>query len=268
MDLGGGLRLDLRMSGIWQLESAVLSSNDVCVVVDPAYFPRELAELRALVDERGRAEHVVFTHGHWDHVMGWRTFPEAGVLASPKLVEAASSSSEAAKKNLSDAFDFDGQWYVPRTGPYEWPAKIEPVTEGDTILLGHVRIEALHLPGHSDDGLALIAREYGLLLAGDYLSPCEIPFVEALSEYRATLHRLLKELDQLERIVPGHGPMLTRWEAQAIARRDLDYLDAIGSAVERNARDEALAIPLPRSAGVPGMGDHHLVNLRKSGFDV
>lgn len=264
IDLGGGFILDLRISGIWQLESAVLSSNGACVVVDPAYFPRELDELRAVVDARGRAEHVVFTHGHWDHVMGWRTFPEAEVLANANLALAASTSSEAAKKNLADAFEFDGQWYVPRDGPYAWPAKIDAVAEGDAIEVGNARLEALHFPGHSDDGLALYARDHGLLLCGDYLSPCEIPFVESLAEYRATLHRLLKLLDALERIIPGHGAMLDRAEASSIARRDLEYLDAIASAAERDAKDEALAIPLPRASGVPGMGEHHLVNLRKA----
>jgi len=268
MDLGGGLTLELRMSGIWQLESAVLCADGACAIVDPAYFPRELEALRELVDARGRAEHVVFTHGHWDHVMGWRTFPEAEVLASAKLVEAARENKDPAKKNLADAFDFDGRWYVPRSGPYEWPAKINAVNEGDAIELGRVKLEAMHLPGHSDDGLALVARAHGLLLCGDYLSPCEIPFIEDLTAYRATIVRLMKVLDAIERVIPGHGPPLAQLEALAIAGRDLEYLDAIISAKERGATEDAKAIPLPRAVGVPGMGEHHLVNLKTVGFDL
>src|SRR5262249_6756760 len=140
--------------------------------------------------------------------------------------------------SLADAFDFDGRWYVPRSGPYEWPAKINAVNEGDAIELGRVKLEALHLPGHSEDGLALIARAHGLLLCGDYLSPCEIPFIEDLSAYRATLVRLMNVLDAIERVIPGHGPPLAQLEARAIAARDLEYLDAIISAKERNATEE------------------------------
>lgn len=268
MDLGDGLTVDLRMSGIWQLESAVLSCDRTCAVIDPAYFPRELEELRQLVDQRGRAEHVIFTHGHWDHVMGWRTFPEAQILAGPGLVEAASTKSELADKNLADAYDFDSRWYVPRTGPYEWPDKIEAVGEGDVIELGRARFSALHFPGHSDDGLALISKSHGILVLGDYLSPCEIPFIESLTSYRETLTRLLSLLDEVEHIIPGHGPMLNRAQARTIALEDTNYLDAIADAVASGVREEALTIALPRAAGTPVMSEHHLINLRKSGLDL
>jgi glyoxylase-like metal-dependent hydrolase (beta-lactamase superfamily II) len=266
MDLGEGLTVDLRMSGIWQLESIVLTCDRACAIVDPAYFPRELSELRALVDERGRAEHVVFTHGHWDHVMGWRTFPEAQILASSSLVEAAATRNETSAKNLADAYDFDGRWYVPRTGPYEWPEKIEAVTEGDQIELGRASFSALHFPGHSDDGLALISKTHGILILGDYLSPCEIPFIESLEQYQATLVRLLGMLDDVEHVIPGHGPMLTREEARAIALADSNYLEAIASCATRGIVDEALNIALPRAGGTPVMAEHHLINLRKSGL--
>src|SRR5688572_23890725 len=118
------MEVEIRTSGIWQLSSVVLTSRGESVVIDPAYFPRELDELRAVADARGSVAAVVFTHGHWDHVIGWRTFPEAPVRASAGLVDAVRSGSEVARRNLADARQFDGEWYVPRPGPYEWPKEL------------------------------------------------------------------------------------------------------------------------------------------------
>jgi glyoxylase-like metal-dependent hydrolase (beta-lactamase superfamily II) len=41
--------------------------------------PRELVDLRELASQRGQVRAVAFTHGHWDHVAGWQTFPGAKV---------------------------------------------------------------------------------------------------------------------------------------------------------------------------------------------
>ena len=116
-------------------------------------------------------------------------------------------------------------------------------------------MRALALPGHSPDGLALLLDEPRVLFAGDYLSPCEIPFVDDVEAYRATLRRLLALFPEMDAVVPGHGPRLSRNEAAEIARDDLAYLDAL---VDPAAGDD---IRLPRAADVPGMVEHHAKNI-------
>src|SRR4051812_8715776 len=71
----GRVQLDVLTSGIWQTTTTILSHGGACAVIDPAYFPRELAAITARVAELGRADAVVFTHGHWDHVMGHSALP-------------------------------------------------------------------------------------------------------------------------------------------------------------------------------------------------
>lgn len=249
-------------SGIWQLSSVVLSARGGCWVVDPGYFPRELEALEARASARGKVDAVVFTHGHWDHVVGWRSFPTARVLGSARLAQAVAGRDRAAAKNLEDAREFDGRWYIERGAPLAWPEAVTPVAEGEVRRIGDFEITALHLPGHSDDGLALLVRDYGLLIAGDYLSPLEIPFVEDLDAYRATLRRLLALLPELESVIPGHGPRLDRDAARSIASADLAYLDALAAAGAAGDRARARAVPLPRAAGVPGMSDHHAENVQ------
>ncbi len=249
------MQVDVLTSGIWQTNSTIVSNRGMCVVVDPAYFPRELDAIVATVGERGRAAAVVFTHGHWDHVMGHAALPGTPVYVSRVLADAVARNDPRAAKYLDDARDFDARWYVPRPSGHRWPAELRGLAETDHTELGGMALRTLELPGHSPDGLGLVAD--GLLLVGDYLSPCEIPFIDDAPAYRATLARLLELLTDLREVIPGHGPRLTATEAIAIARGDLDYLDGLLAARDIEA---ARAVPLPRAADVAGMAEHHLDN--------
>lgn len=260
------MEVEIACSGIWQLSSVLLSVDGACLMVDPGYFPRELDDLVRASGRHGEVVGVVFTHGHWDHVVGWQRFPAAPVFGSVALAEAVNADTEAARSNLAHARDFDGRWYVERTPPLAWPKAIHPLGEGARLPFGGLAAHALLLPGHSTDGVALHLPTAGLLLVGDYLSPCEIPFVEDLPAYRATLRRLIALCADLDSVIPGHGPRLSSAQARTIAEEDLRYLDALADAALRKDTNGALAIPLPRAALVPGMFEHHIENCQHAGL--
>lgn len=261
-----GVNVDVLTSGIWQTNSTVLSAGGACVVVDPAYFPRELAAIATRVEELGHAEAVVFTHGHWDHVMGHQALPGATVWLSAELERSIAAGDPRAARYLDEARAFDSRWYVPRPAGHVWPERRRPVADGDVIEAGTMRLRALHLPGHSPDGLGLVVED--LLLVGDYLSPCEIPFIDDAGAYRATLVRLIALLAGVREVIPGHGARLTAREAQTIAHADLAYVDRLLELGAAGDAAAARAMAWPRAADVVGMGDHHRDNCAKLGLVV
>jgi len=131
-----------------------------------------------------------------------------------------------------------------------------------------VSIEALALPGHSADGIGLLVPKEGLLLPGDHLSPCEIPFVEDLGTYRATLLRVRGLLESLERVIPGHGPELDRAAAAAVLEADLGYLDAPSEFAARGNTAGALSMPFPRARAVPDMEQRHRESCQAAGLAI
>jgi hydroxyacylglutathione hydrolase len=262
-----GLQVTVQTSGIWQMTSTILRSGESCLVVDPGFFPRELTELAGLVPRRATVEALAFTHSHWDHVVGHGVFPRVPVYASSVLVRSAAEQGELARSAMAKAKTFDGQWYVERPWGYDWPQELRGLDDGDWFNVGDLDVQALMLPGHAPDCLGLLAENH--LLVGDYLSPCEIPFVDNPADYRRTLRRLLVVIDAaIDTVIPGHGPVLSAGQARGIALDDLRYLTALLCCAEAGTVDAALAIPLPRAAGVPGMRDHHLENCRRAGLNV
>jgi hydroxyacylglutathione hydrolase len=251
-------RIEVMTSGIWQTTSTIIESDGACVVIDPAYFPRELDAIAARVAELGRAEAVVFTHGHWDHVMGHVALPDAPVWLSQTLERSIEDGDARAAKYLEDAREFDSRWYVPRPHGHQWPRRRRGLRDGETIALGGAEIRVVHLPGHSPDGLGLVVDE--TLLVGDYLSPCEIPFVDDLDAYLATLARLGSLIANVNEVIPGHGPRLAARDAELIRSQDVAYLEQLREAKDANSAHQ---IRLPRAADVTGMRDHHLENCAK-----
>ena len=98
----------------------------------------------------------------------------------------------------------------------------------------------------------------GVLVAGDYLSPVEIPMVQGpASAYLATLGRLEPLVEQADHVVPGHGAPIDGVRAAAILREDRAYVEAL---LEHG---EAAKLPLARRT--PEQKKIHLRNVARVG---
>jgi glyoxylase-like metal-dependent hydrolase (beta-lactamase superfamily II) len=269
-DLGGGAHV--RQSRVFRMNSALLLDREHAVLVDPGVLPSELDDLAAAVREtRPRALTLVFTHSHWDHVLGRPWWPQAGTVGHAGLGaelrrDAASILAEACGQAARS-----GEAWSHGFQPFEPDLAVE---DGRTIALGPWRLTLREARGHCDSQITVQLPDRGLLIAGDLLSDLEIPWLDREpAACRATLRGLLRlaEGGGIATLVPGHGTIAHGPEALARIHRDLGYLDALESGVGE-ARTAGLSLEqtlarltvmdyLGKGAAYP-MDDVHRENVR------
>ena len=101
--------------------------------------------------------------------------------------------------------------------------------------VGERSLELQPADGHTADGMAIWVPWARVLIAGDYLSPVEIPMISAAARPPPTWrrsNRLEPLVEQAEHVVPGHGGPIDGTRAAAILREDRAYLEAL---LERGA---------------------------------
>jgi glyoxylase-like metal-dependent hydrolase (beta-lactamase superfamily II) len=89
------------------------------------------------------------------------------------------------------------------------------INDGDRVIVGNLRLNAIWTPGHTPGHVVLYWREAGILLTGDQLLPHITPHVgihtgiegDPLTDYLASLMRL-EELE-VQQVAPAHGPCFT-----------------------------------------------------------
>lgn len=231
-DLEGGVRV--RRSSAFRMNSVVLDGGDHALIVDPGVLPSELEDLAAsVVHVELRAIVLIFTHAHWDHVLGKPWWPEARTVGHDRLAaEMKRDYREIVEK--SDALAAEHrEVFARRFAPFQPDLEVSGL---HFRTLGDWRLVFRDAPGHSDSQLSIHLPERRLLIAADMLSDIEIPFLNrAPAVYRKTLKDLLPLVagGAIETLVPGHGAIARdRAEVQRRIAADLDYLDRLEREVE------------------------------------
>lgn len=216
------------------------SHPPVTLVVDPGWFPDEIAHLQSECEKTParRATHILFTHGDYDHVVGWEDFPGAQIIAHP---EAALRDPALTEKRVAD---LDRENNTVRPNQYRYPSK-SLFTFRESLNLGGDTLLFFPAPGHQRDALFAVLPERHLLVAGDYLSDREFPFIYySLTEYKNTLQlaKYLCEKYDVHIEIPGHGRVATsREEIMYRVETDMDYLERLEEAVSR-AKDRGMDV--------------------------
>ncbi|MBM7566682.1 MBL fold metallo-hydrolase [Paenibacillus sacheonensis] len=234
--------LTLFESASYKTTSAVIQSEDAVLIVDPSWLPHEVQEIRRYADDaavNGKRKYVLLTHSDFDHILGCGAFPDAEIIASA----AAAGKDEAAKERIVEQIRaFDDDYYLERPYEMRYPT-ITHAIEGDGVRLrlgasGSLALVFYQSPGHNDDGLFTVVEPLGLLLAGDYWSDIEFPYIYHSSTlYEASLAKLDSMLGShaITRLIPGHGASTTdRAEMKRRQTADYAYIAAMREAVRES----------------------------------
>jgi glyoxylase-like metal-dependent hydrolase (beta-lactamase superfamily II)/rhodanese-related sulfurtransferase len=189
--------------------SHVVASRGIAAIVDPLH---DLAPYHALLAaEQLQARWVIDTHAHADHVSG-----------GPALAAALEVPYRLHPYDAIHPMDM-----LPATVGYE------PLRDGETLALGAISLEALHVPGHTLGNLALLAGDH--LIAGDtiFVDSIARPDLGGHGAEWAALHwrslrRLLALGDEIV-VLPGHFSRL------AEARDDGTFRARLGDLRRFNA---------------------------------
>jgi glyoxylase-like metal-dependent hydrolase (beta-lactamase superfamily II) len=214
-------------SRIFQTACTIVRDGDECFVVDSPVLPDELDVLPALLEQAGFPfSGLLATHADWDHLLGRLAFPDAALgVAETTAARLTAEPGDAARRLRR----FDDELYLERPAPLSL-GQVQALPVPGHLDVGSQTIQLHPTEGHVVDGMALWLPWARVLVAGDFLSPVEIPMISrggSRSAYLATLERLRPLVEQADHIVAGHGGAIDGTRALAILREDVAYLEGL-----------------------------------------
>lgn len=170
-------------------------------IVDPGGDVPEL--LAALQQLDVKPETILLTHGHIDHAGGAAELAQA--LGIPVI-----------GPHIADQFLLEGLPGKGREYGLDNAQSVVPdrwLQEGDSVSVGDVSFDVLHVPGHTPGHIVLVQKEIGFALVGDTLfagsvGRTDFAYGDGELLIAGIRDKLLPLGDKLA-ILPGHGPTST-----------------------------------------------------------
>jgi glyoxylase-like metal-dependent hydrolase (beta-lactamase superfamily II) len=212
------------------MNTGILHDAGLAALIDPALLPDEVEDIAAFCDmQQLKVETVVLTHHHWDHVLGAARFPGAHVVAQQAYAAQTAADLERTRRSIRRYEKAEG---VAADVPFDPPVPDQTIDHIIGLMVGDVRVQLFHTPGHARDHLSMYDPDAACLWAGDLLSDLEIPFVsDRLDAFERTLGMFAAM--EIHLLVPGHGSY-TRDGAEIRGRIDADrsYLSELRTRIE------------------------------------
>ena len=171
----------------YQSNCYVVTSNGQSLIIDPGAPDQRI--LDAVADTAVIA--IVNTHAHPDHIGGSPQLKKE--LGVPLLLHKA-----------------DRAWWRTLLGDEVPPDRY--LDEGETINLGSLSLEVMHMPGHCPGQVILLEHSQRFIFSGDLIFAGSIGRTDFPGGSDEQMRDSLQRLDKLEgnwTIYPGHGPATT-----------------------------------------------------------
>lgn len=197
-DFDHGVRIEAGAFGPWQTNAYLVwdGRSSEALVVDPGMGAAEpLIQRLAANDLDLRV--IANSHGHLDHI-----FDDAPLMRASDAPLAI---------HPDDAYRLDGR----NNYGYELEAvtATRHLTEGEQVRIGDLVLDVLHLPGHTEGSVCLYEERLGLLLSGDVLFAGAFGRTDLAGgsdeQMVESLRRLVRDVPDTTRVLPGHGPETT-----------------------------------------------------------
>ncbi len=192
--------LEIVSVGAMEVNCYILAEQEgsQAIIIDPGGQERKIRQ--ALGRHKLKPAFIINTHGHYDHIgadneLGVPVYVhklDAPLLKEPML-------------NMSGLYSL----------PYAVQSEIRFIEDNQIIELGAIQLKALHLPGHTPGGIALLLQKPvgRIAFTGDTLFCQGIGRSDLAGGSAMVLSKSIKErlftLPADTKIYPGHGPSST-----------------------------------------------------------
>jgi glyoxylase-like metal-dependent hydrolase (beta-lactamase superfamily II) len=205
VDYNKGFGIQELASGVYMVSDGSFSNmfvvtNDGVILIDaPVSYGAKLAEIIASVTDKS-ISHLVYTHGHSDHVGG-----ATHLKGTFEVLASEGAAAELAKRNKPDRKLPFGV-FVGGGGPVPTPTTI--VTKDHTIEAGGKTIKLQTMDeGHSHGDMIAYLPESKVIMAVDFTWPASVPWVrlgdaESVAGFMEQNKSLLSY--DFDKLVAGH----------------------------------------------------------------
>ncbi len=179
------------------------TDGESCIIDPGCYGNAECQELfQFIAENKLTPKHVWLTHAHLDHIFGLDdvcTKYKIPAYLNPlenQILRAAGISAER----------FGIKFSVPVT-------EVKPLEIGEQEILPNLKVQNLHLPGHSPGSLGFYLPDFNTLIAGDVLFNESIGRTDLPGGNFETLEKSIRDivykLPKETSVYPGHGSHTT-----------------------------------------------------------
>ncbi len=200
--------------GFYFFERGWLNANhfayvgDEVVLIDTGYLPsfphteKLLAQAGITID---RVRRIISTHSHCDHIGG---------NAAIQAATGCRITMHPIQKRIIDDRDDWATWKRYYEHEADFFRVDETIQEGDELVLGPLRFQVFHVPGHAPGMLALYEPRLKILLPSDAVWDGDVGVLNTHIEGTIAPWLALDSVRRLaalevKTIYPGHGPPIT-----------------------------------------------------------
>ena len=188
-------------SEAYATNSGVFISEGQACLIDPGLTPEEIHGIARFVrDMEATPRALILTHGHWDHLLGVEHFPGVTVITHARYAETLREHGAELQRQVAA---WESQSGTPQIRTFVVPQPTQTFAGTLTLPVGSQKLTLIEAPGHALDQIVVYHAATHTLWAADMLSDLEIPFIDSLTAYEATLERISKL--EIAVLIPGHG---------------------------------------------------------------